>query len=261
MSNALTVKEANLSAVESALVSNDLSKLSNDQRLSYYKNLCESVGLNYLTNPFMYITLQGKLSLYARKDATEQLRKLHGVSIQVISKEQKGDFYEVSVRAKDKTGKEDEELAVIFNKGLAGEAMANSMMKCLTKAKRRVTLSICGLGMVDESELETIPQDQRGFASQPQLQNPFKDETPFEELETQESKLVSDLKLGDFVCTIGKKYVGQKLSDFDAFQLDGFVKWMHKNAADKNQPMTGDWLEFAQKAEAYLCSIETPVSP
>jgi len=30
-------------------------------------------------------------------------------------------------------------------------------MKCETKAKRRATLSICGLGMLDESELETIP--------------------------------------------------------------------------------------------------------
>jgi hypothetical protein len=29
-------------------------------------------------------------------------------------------------------------------------------MKCETKAKRRVTLSICGLGMLDETELETI---------------------------------------------------------------------------------------------------------
>jgi hypothetical protein len=31
-------------------------------------------------------------------------------------------------------------------------------MKAETKAKRRVTLSIVGLGMLDESELETIPQ-------------------------------------------------------------------------------------------------------
>ncbi|BEJ60493.1 hypothetical protein B10172_05150 [Campylobacter jejuni] len=31
-------------------------------------------------------------------------------------------------------------------------------MKAITKAKRRVTLSICGLGMLDESELETIKE-------------------------------------------------------------------------------------------------------
>ena len=30
-------------------------------------------------------------------------------------------------------------------------------MKAVTKAKRRVTLSICGLGMLDETEVESIP--------------------------------------------------------------------------------------------------------
>ena len=35
-------------------------------------------------------------------------------------------------------------------------ALANAIMKAETKAKRRVTLSICGLGMLDETELETI---------------------------------------------------------------------------------------------------------
>jgi hypothetical protein len=32
-------------------------------------------------------------------------------------------------------------------------------MKAETKAKRRVTLSICGLGMLDESEVESLPPE------------------------------------------------------------------------------------------------------
>jgi hypothetical protein len=31
------------------------------------------------------------------------------------------------------------------------------MMKAVTKAKRRVTLSICGLGMLDETEVDSVP--------------------------------------------------------------------------------------------------------
>jgi hypothetical protein len=31
-------------------------------------------------------------------------------------------------------------------------------MKAETKAKRRVTLSICGLGLLDETEVETVPK-------------------------------------------------------------------------------------------------------
>jgi hypothetical protein len=38
-------------------------------------------------------------------------------------------------------------------KGLIGEALANAYMKSETKAKRRVTLSIMGLGLLDESEI------------------------------------------------------------------------------------------------------------
>jgi hypothetical protein len=37
-----------------------------------------------------------------------------------------------------------------------GEFRANLIMKAVTKAKRRVTLSICGLGFLDESEVESI---------------------------------------------------------------------------------------------------------
>ena len=40
---------------------------------------------------------------------------------------------------------------------LKGEALANAMMKAETKAKRRATLSICGLALLDELEVETIP--------------------------------------------------------------------------------------------------------
>jgi hypothetical protein len=35
--------------------------------------------------------------------------------------------------------------------------LANCYLKAITKAKRRVTLSLLGLGMLDETEVETIP--------------------------------------------------------------------------------------------------------
>jgi hypothetical protein len=38
-----------------------------------------------------------------------------------------------------------------------GDVLANALMKAETKAKRRVTLSLAGLGWLDETELDTIP--------------------------------------------------------------------------------------------------------
>jgi hypothetical protein len=46
--------------------------------------------------------------------------------------------------------------------GLKGDALCNALMKSETKSKRRVTLSICGLGLLDESEVGTI-KDARPF--------------------------------------------------------------------------------------------------
>ena len=67
--------------VQQVLLGVDLSKLTESQRVSYYHRVCESLGLNPLTQPFAYLRLSGKEILYARKDATEQLRFRHGVSI------------------------------------------------------------------------------------------------------------------------------------------------------------------------------------
>ena len=39
---------------------------------------------------------------------------------------------------------------------MQGEARANAILKCVTKAKRRVTLSLCGLGFLDEEEVRTL---------------------------------------------------------------------------------------------------------
>ena len=256
MGNAIAIQEKNLAAVESALVSNDLSKLTTSERLTYYKQVCDSVGLNHLTNPFAYITLNGKLTLYAKKDATEQLRKIHGVSTQIISIKIENDMVDVHIKGKDKSGREDEDFASIPVGGLKGESLANAKMKCITKAKRRVTLSLCGLGILDESELETINAEAKQVTSNPQIANPFdKEDAPeFEEVEV----VAENTPLGQYVCKIGKKYLNKTLEEIDQFELDGYLTWLKNSSAEKNQPLTGDWLEFSEKAEEFLKSKEVP---
>jgi hypothetical protein len=147
------------SVVEHVLLGGDLSKLSPAQRTGYYHHVCSSLGLNPLTRPFEYIVLNGKLQLYARKDCTEQLRRLHGVSIEPagFTREVIEGIYVVTAPAALPSGRTDVSTGAVSIEGLRGEARANAMMKAETKAKRRVTLSICGLGMLDETEVETIP--------------------------------------------------------------------------------------------------------
>ena len=140
-----------------ALLSNDLSKLSPTDRLTYMRQLCDSLALNWLTNPFQYIILNGKLTLYATRACADQLRKRDKVSIGPPEVRFEDGLVVVSVTARTADGREDSELGVVSLEGLRGEARANAILKAITKAKRRVTLSICGLGWMDETEVETIP--------------------------------------------------------------------------------------------------------
>jgi len=143
-------------SLEKVLIDGDLSSLSPNERMLYYTTLCKSVGLNSLAKPFDYIRLNGKLVLYAKRDCTDQLRKIHNVSIAITSSGVDGDCYQVRARATDKTGRFDEATGSVPIINLKGEARSNAIMKAETKAKRRVTLSICGLGMLDESEVSNV---------------------------------------------------------------------------------------------------------
>lgn len=162
----------NDSMMYSIIVNGDVSKLSGEQQAEYYTRTCESLGLNPLTKPFDYITLNGKRVLYAKKDATEQLRKINGVSVLNMDSKQIGDVWITQVSVSDRSGRVDMATGAVSIKGLAGDALANAVMKAETKAKRRATLSVCGLGVLDETELETIPEIKNITQNQPKSNAP-----------------------------------------------------------------------------------------
>lgn len=159
MTDELATRQNDAAMLESVLLGGDLSKLTPAQRVNYYKQTCDSLGLNPLTKPFGYITLNGRLVLYALKDAAEQLRNNRHVSITQLEKTFRDDLYIVTAYAQI-DGRTDASTGVVSLAGLTGEKLANALMKAETKAKRRVTLSICGLGFLDESEISSIPDAQ-----------------------------------------------------------------------------------------------------
>jgi len=143
--------------IAKVLLGGDLAQLSAAQKISYYRSVCESLGLNPLTQPFEYLRLSGREVLYARRNATDQLRHLHHISVTITARELVEDCYVVTARAAFPDGRHDESIGAVPIAGLKGEARSNAMMKSETKAKRRVTLSLVGLSTLDESEVESIP--------------------------------------------------------------------------------------------------------
>lgn len=143
--------------LEKVILGNDLAALSPIEKVQYVSWICKTLNLNPATQPIALIKFQGKEIPYMRKDGTEQLRKNHNVSIRKIeTKLHEGGLYVVTAYASLPSGREDSSTGAVTVSTLKGDALANAMMKAETKAKRRVTLSICGLGFLDESELDTM---------------------------------------------------------------------------------------------------------
>lgn len=142
--------------MEQVVIGGDLVALDAGQRLAYYQAVCQSLHLNPLTKPFEYLLLNGKLRLYALRDCTDQLRRLHQISIRLTRPAVVEGLSLVVAQATTPDGRSDESTGVVATAGLKGEALANALMKAETKAKRRVTLSIAGLGWLDETEVDGL---------------------------------------------------------------------------------------------------------
>jgi len=161
MSTELAVDNG-IGALNALIMNGDMSKLTPQQKLDYYHGICKSIGLNPLTNPFQYMRLNGKDVLYATKGAAEQIRNIKGISITKSEIEFTEDLVIVTVEGKDRDGRVDTEVGfAALGPNIKGELRGNAILKAQTKAKRRLTLSMAGLGMLDETEVDSIPGAQK----------------------------------------------------------------------------------------------------
>jgi hypothetical protein len=151
--------DAHESAITEALIIHgDLSKLHPSDKVVYYKGYCERMGLDPFTKPFDLLRLQGKEVLYLNRSGSAQLNRMHGVSHSITSRNllKEADIYEVTARATLPDGRYTESLSAVSVAGLKGDAYCNALMKAETKAKRRSTIDLVGLGILSEEEIATI---------------------------------------------------------------------------------------------------------
>lgn len=221
------------SIVEQVIIKGDLSKLTPDERTRYYVEVCKSVGLNPLTKPFEYITLNGKLTLYALRACTDQLRSVHGVSVSDMTETERDGVFIVTAKVSNKEGRTDIAKGAVSIANLKGEALANALMKAETKAKRRATLSICGLGWLDESEVDSIPGAVKGEppAPTPAVIAPVVVETPHDpetgELNAPHSIAVPQKEGKPAWITWGALIIAAYKAAKDADELSG---WLEANS-------------------------------
>jgi len=184
MNKELTIKS---NVIEQIVVDGDLKSLDSEQRIQYYRSMCKTFNLDPLTKPFEFIELNKKLVLYVTKNACDQLRRTHGISITKLIKYREGDAYFVEAHAQDREGRIDVSTAaimlvtedkfyydkitkerVLYQKGgdlLVGVDLINAFLKAESKAKRRVTLSMGGLGLPDPDDIEMMAQESTQLAN------------------------------------------------------------------------------------------------
>jgi hypothetical protein len=167
--------------IEQALILGDMRQMDGPTRVNFYKAVCLSVGLNPLTQPFTVMERQDKtMWLYANASCTQQLAAMHRVTFKDLKREHQtilGEpMYLVSVTACLPDGREVPSQSVVsltkkkrekygqWPDGnpkfrdvldehdepilvpLRGDSLANAIMRADTKALRRATLALVGLG-------------------------------------------------------------------------------------------------------------------
>ncbi len=142
----------------------DLAVLTPAQRAALYKRVCERLGLDPTTYPLQYLWVRAsdggeRLILYLNKDGAAQLRKVHKVSTRLVDHRYIPEVgaYVAVVEASTPDGRVEVETGAVSVRGGSSNDVANALMHAITKAKRRATIAIVGVGFLDETEALSIP--------------------------------------------------------------------------------------------------------
>ena len=149
--------EMTAAVFERVVSTGDLSVLAPAERLHYVGTVCEQLGLNPLTSGFQYISFEGKLQMYAGKQTAAQLGFIHNLKVTLEYDKITDGLFVVKATATGQDGlRVVEDIGAVDLTGARGKQLENGLMKAATKAKRRAVLGYTGLGLLDESEVETL---------------------------------------------------------------------------------------------------------
>jgi hypothetical protein len=138
----------------------DLDSLSEDQKQQYYLSACEYLGLPPELNVLSFKLMDmgdgaRRLVLYAKKGATDIIRKNLGISVTGLKKEPGAGEVTWIATGQNKEGRTEMSSGTKSLEGLRGKMLEDAIAWAQTKALRRMTLQFAGGGILDESEIES----------------------------------------------------------------------------------------------------------
>jgi hypothetical protein len=138
-----------------------VSHFDKSQKQALLSKLCMTLGLNEETQPFrIYTNSMGEEYIYATKECCAQLRHRECISIEEIDIPIiLGNTISVRVKGSNKHDRTSWEIGSVgVDATLTPAQEAHAIMTAVTKAKRRLTLCLSGLGVLADVELEDMVQ-------------------------------------------------------------------------------------------------------
>lgn len=178
------IKES-MSDVAAFMTSGDLSRMTKQVKDQFITSLSGKIGIPPYPPPFMFaVDKRGKETLVPTKHLAQALRDKCGISTEITYQgpllmgngEVDNTIYVVKVKGTLPNGRSAEDMGTgaFVGDSAVGRGKADEILKTVTKANNRVTYNLLGLGLLDETEVDSMRD--RGLL--PQVNNQPRQLTP-----------------------------------------------------------------------------------
>lgn len=140
----------------------NLGELSDSQRTDYLIQVCQHLDIPPHLNLLEFIMMEHgdgtrNLVLYAKKGATDMLRKKMNISVDELVRTDADGCVTFTARGHNAEGRTEIAVGASYVGHLTGKELATQIMVAQTRACRRLTLQFVGGGFLDESEVQPAP--------------------------------------------------------------------------------------------------------
>lgn len=204
------------------------NNLSPDQQAEYKTFLCAKMGVSPLLQPIDLIPTKNGLRPYLNKGAAELIRDERKISITDIEVSEKNGMFVAICKVRAMNGRVDCDMGACQK----GNEPENSLMKAVTKAKRRATLSMCGLGAIIE---EAHPTEYNGETPE---ETPSPNVTAILEDEAESKRnfqavVLSKIDVDELPKEVWQKLIQQTMRLADTQSYEDAARWLQENGAIK----------------------------
>jgi hypothetical protein len=195
-------------------------QLSDEQRAEYANWICGVMGVKEFLRPVDFIPTQAGIKPYLNKGAAEIIRDARGISVTEIKVDEANGLFVVTCNLRDRNGRTDSDIGAWPK----GSEPHNAMMKAVTKAKRRATLSMCRLGgLVEEAHPTEYAPEQQECKSQILLEDEGEAKKTFRDV------CLSKVDRDELKPEILVKLLNQTWRLTGTNKIDDAAKWLQEN--------------------------------